>query len=284
MNPARDLLPDQDEVPPTVGPVPTLEDLSPGASSRIVRYIVTSTLERGVAPTAVVALYADLAGEAEAVRYADRRFMLREVPADWREIENRVMDIEEGARERGLDLAAAWRRATGVAMQGEDALEQLARLAGVRSSVHRESRSIFDDPEDLDELDEVDLEAAQRESMHDRAPELLDLSAEAQRRIRRFAIEERLEHGLAAIELLDLYRGLEQDFDERARQYLDLVYVDHQPPADWIDLQAEAGRVSDVAEARGRDAGRMYADLLRASPGIEPTLALRLLFERLLAG
>ena len=263
--------------------MPTLADLSPEASGRIVRYIVTSTLERGVAPTAVVALYADLAGDERAVRYADRRFMLREVPLDWRDIENRVLDLEETARERGLDLAAAWRRATGVAMQGEDALEQLARLAGVRSSASRVQRSIFDDPEDLDELEEIDLESAQREPMRDRAPELLDLSTEAQHRIRRFAIEERLERGLPPIELLDLYRLFELDADERSKQYLDLVYVEHQPPPDWLDLQSEAGRVLDLAAARGRDAGRMFADLLRTSPGIEPTLALRLLFERLLS-
>ena len=47
-------------------------------------------------------------------------------------------------------------------------------------------------------------------------------------------------------------------------------------------MQSEAGRVMDLAEARGRDAGRMYADMLRSSPGIEPMYALRLLFERLL--
>jgi hypothetical protein len=265
-----------------VGPAPTLDDLTPEASGRIVRYIVTSTLERGVAPTAVVALYADLAGDEQAVRYADRRFMLREVPPDWREIENRVLDLEDGARERGLDLAAAWRRATGVAMQGQDALEQLARLAGLRSSA-RPQRSIFDDPEDLDELDDdVDLDAASREVMLDRAPDLLDLSADAQQRIRRFAIEERLEHGLPPVELLDLYRGFELEHDERARQYLDLIYVEREPPADWLDLQAEAGRVIDAAEARGRDAGRLFADMLRASPGIEPAVALRLLLERLI--
>lgn len=285
MNSTQDLLPDQEgQTSAAAEPMPTLADLSPEASGRIVRYIVTSTLERGVAPTAVVALYADLAGDERAVRYADRRFMLREVPPDWRDIENRVLDLEETAHERGLDLAAAWRRATGVAMQGEDALEQLARLAGVRSSASRVQRSIFDDPEDLDELEEIDLESAQREPMRDRAPELLDLSTEAQHRIRRFAIEERLERGLPPIELLDLYRLFELDADERAKQYLDLVYVEHQPPPDWLDLQSEAGRVLDLAAARGRDAGRMFADLLRTSPGIEPTLALRLLFERLLSG
>jgi len=89
---------------------------------------------------------------------------------------------------------------------------------------------------------------------------------------------------LPAVELLDLYRGFENDEDDRARQYLDLVYVEHRPPADWIDLQSEAGRVIDVAEARGRDAGRLFAETLRASPGLEPTAALRLVLERLLRG
>jgi len=286
VNATQDVLPEQQDDPSAapIGPPPSLVDLSPEASGRIVRYIVTSTLERGVAPTAVVALYADLAGDEQAVRYADRRFMLREVPEDWREVENRVLDLEDGARERGLDLAAAWRRATGVAMQGQDALEQLARLAGIRSAA-RAQRSIFDDPDDLDELEDIDdLETAQRAAILDRSPELFDLTPDAQQRIRRFAIEERLERGLPAVELLDLYRGFEHDEDDRARQYLDLVYVEHRPPADWIDLQSEAGRVIDVAEARGRDAGRLFAETLRASPGLEPTAALRLVLERLLRG
>ena len=37
-----------------------------------------------------------------------------------------------------------------------------------------------------------------------------------------------------------------------------------------------------MAEARGRDAGRLFADLLRTSPGIEPLAALHILLERLL--
>ena len=289
MNSARDLDPrslqdmDADGPPAGVEPIPTLDDLSPEATGRIVRYIVTSTLERGVAPNAVVALYADLAGEPQAVRYADRRFMLREMPADWRDVENRVLDMEFSARERGLDLAAAWRRATGVAMQGQDALEQLARLAGVRTtSTSQQQRSIFDDPEDLDELEALDVETDSYVRLADREPDLLDLTTDAQVRIRRFAIEERLERGLPPVELLDLYRGFEIEGDMRAQQYLDRVYVEREPPVDWLDLQAEAGRVIDVAEARGRDAGRLYADLLRASPGMEPVTALHLILERLL--
>src|SRR5438128_1611228 len=116
----------------------------------------------------------------------------------------------------------------------------------------------------------------------DRLPELFDLEADAQQRIRRFAIEERLERGLPPVELLDLYRGFEIAGDERAQQYLDRVYVEREPPGDWLDLQSEAGRLVDLAEARGRDAGRLFADLLRTSPAIEPMTAVRLLMERLI--
>jgi hypothetical protein len=288
MNAARDLdprpldEPQLDDSPERIAPQPSLEDLSPESSGRIVRYIVTSSLEHGVAPTAVVALYADLAGDELAVRYADRRFMLREVPADWRDIENRVVDLELGARERGLDLAAAWRRASGVAMHGQDALEQLTRLAGVRSTSAQRHRSIFDDPEDLDELEDDEALDAFHERLVDREPDLIDLDAEAQQRIRRFAIEERLERGLPPVELLDLYRYLDRAGDMRAQQYLDRIYVEQLPPPDWVDLQSEAGRLVDMAAARGRDAGRLFADLLRTSPSLDSMAALQILLERLI--
>jgi hypothetical protein len=281
-----DTSPADEEAVASVGPQPELVDLRPEAAGRIVHFIVTSTLQRGLAPTAVVALYADLAGDEQAVRYADQRFILKQMPPDWREIENRTLELEDSARLRGLDLAAAWRRATGVAMRGEDALEQLARLAGVRPTPaqHRSERSIFDDPDDLDELEnEADYEIDLRERLEDYPPDLIDLTDSSQRRIRRYAIEERLEHGLPAVELLELYRNLELEDDRRAQQYLDRVFVDHAPPGDWLDLQDEAGRVLDAADLRGRDAGHMYADLLRSSPGMEPVTALRLILERLLS-
>ncbi len=273
--------PSADDPLTPIDPQPALDDLVPESSSRIVRYIVTSSLEHGVAPNAVVGLYADLAGDELAVRYADRRFILREVPPDWREVENRVADLEESARDRGVDLAAAWRRATSVAMHPQDALEQLARLAGVPNPGAQRQRSIFDDPDDLDELEEDPGFEAAYTRLIERDPDLFDLASDAQSRIRRFAIEERLEHGLAPVELIDLYRGFEIAGDERAQQYLDRVYVEHTPPSDWLELQSEAGRLMDMAEARGRDAGRLFADLLRTSPGLEPVTALRLLEERL---
>jgi hypothetical protein len=208
--------------------------------------------------------------------------MLREVPPDWRDVENRVVDLEQTARERGLDLAAAWRRASGVAMHGQDPLEQLARLAGApTTAAGQRERSIFDDPEDLDELEDLPVDGFYDRLM-DRLPDLFDLALEAQQRIRRFAIEERLEHGLPPVELIDLYRGFEMAGDFRAQQYLDRVYVEHEPPPDWLEVQSEAGRLVDMAEARGRDAGRLFADLLRTSPALEPMAGMRLLMERLI--
>src|SRR5258708_16675027 len=156
--------------------------------------------------------------------------MLREGPPDWREVENRVADLEMTARERGLDLAAAWRRATGVAMHGQDPLEQLTRLAGVRNPAAQRQRSIFDDPEDLDALEDEDALDAFHDRLADREPDLIDLDAEAQQRIRRFAIEERLERGLPPVELLDLYRHPDLAADLRAPPYLDRLYGRPAPP------------------------------------------------------
>jgi hypothetical protein len=271
----------QPDPPQAVEPAPTLAHLSPEAHGRLVHFIVTSTLERGLAPTAIVALYADLAGEELAVRYADQRFILKTVPEDWREVENRVLDLEAGARARGLDLAAAWRRAMGVAVHGQDPLEQLARLAGTGTTTPPVQRSIFDDPEDLDELEELDPLEIDLRRLPDREPDLVDLTADAQARLRRFAIEERLEHGLPPVELLELYRAFEVAGDERARQYLDRLYIQHEPPDDWLDIQTLASQAMDLADSRGHDAGRLYADVLRASPGIEPLVALRIVVERL---
>src|SRR6202011_6226870 len=109
--------------------------------------------------------------------------------------------------------------------------------------------SIFDDPEDMDELeDDEERFDAFHDRLTDRQPDLFDLGDEAQRRIRRFAIEERLEHGLAPVELIDLYRGFDLSGDLRPQRYFDRVLVGGDPPSDWIDLQSEAGRIVDLAE------------------------------------
>lgn len=274
------------EPPPPVGPTPTLADLQEEPRQRLVRFIVTSTLGGGVAPTEVIALYADLAGDTEAIRYADQRFMLRQMPPDWRDVEDRVSDLDESARARGVDLAAAWRRALSVAVDlgAEDPLERLARLAGSPSGGSiRAARSIFDDPEDLDALED-EADEALRHPLEGRLPDLVDLARSAQARIRRFGIEERLEHGLPPIELLELYRAFELAEDDRARQYLDRIFVEREPPPDWLDLQAEAGKVMDLAAARGRDAGRLFAAVVGSSAELDPLVALHMVAERLLLG
>lgn len=268
-----------------IGPVPTLQDLTGKVRARITHFIISSTLGGGVAPTAVIALYADLDGDEQATRYVDQRFTLKVVPPGWREVEDRVVDLADASRARGQDLATAWQRANAVAIRSEEPLDQLARLAGVSSNLLRPGRSIFDDPEDLDEEElGSEEEGARYPRLDHREPDLEDLEISAQARIRRFAIEERLEHGLPAVELLDLYRGFELSGDDRARQYLDRVYVDESLPLDWQDLQAEARRTMDLADYRGKDAGRLYADVLRGSTGMDPVVALRVVAERLELG
>jgi len=127
-------------------------------------------------------------------------------------------------------------------MATEDTLEQLSRLAGVRASASRTQRSIFDDPDDLDELeDDADFEASFRVPMLDRLPELIDLAADAQQRIRRFAIEERLERGLPPIELLELYRGVELvDDEERNSIWTAATSSTSHPPTGSICSQKRA--------------------------------------------
>jgi hypothetical protein len=219
-----------------LGPPPLLRDLEPDSRARITAFIIATALGGGSAPTAVMELYANLAGDEPAVRYADRRFMAREIPPDWRDIEERVVELDDAAHQRGVDLAAAWRRASGVAVDVDDPLEHLERLAGSAGVRVKAQRSIFDDPEDLDELEEDD--SSLREAISGRLPDLADLGFEAQGRIRQYAIEEKLEHGLAPVEMLELYRFFEGLDDDRARQYLDRVFVDRELPNDWLDLQA----------------------------------------------
>lgn len=269
-----------DAAPGPIAPPPTLETLSPAARSRVSHFIIGNALGSGAAPIAVIALYTDLAGDELAIRYVDQRFVLRQVPPGWREVEDRVADLESAAWSRGVDLAAAWQRAQGVAILADDPFEQLSRLAGTASNTGPSQRSIFDDPEDLDLLD-PEPDESRHPLMVDRLPDILDLASPAQQKIRRFIIEERLEHGLPPSELQDLYRGFENAGDERSRQYLDRVFVHHEIPADWEDLKQQAGRVVRLAESQGRDAGRIFADVYRGSPGTDPAFALRLVTERL---
>lgn len=272
------------DAPIPVGPPPALSSLTHAGRQRIVRFIATSALGGGVAPTEVIALYADLAGEPEAILYVDQRFVLRELPSDWRAVEDRVLDLEDLARSRGVDLAAAWRRVKDIApgFNETDALEDLARLAGMPGTGGaRSARSIFDDPDDLDGSGGHDDSLELHQPLAGRAPDLVDLDPAAQLRIRRFAIEERLERGLAPIELLDLYRAIDDAGDLRAHQYLDRTFVDRDPPPDWLDLQAEAQKVLDLAQARGRDAGRLFSTVTGGRLDMDPLVALQMVVERL---
>lgn len=270
------------------GPPPTLADLSEAARARLIHFIVTTTLAAGAPPVEVAALYADLAGDEQAVRYADERFMHRQVPPGWHDVQDRVVILEEAARTRGVDLAGSWLGATDAALGTTDPLGYLARLAGLPADVERRAqRSIFDDPDDLDNLDnlaESDLDDEARLPLLDREPDLVDIEAHAQSQIRRFAIEERLEGGLPPFELLELYRQLEIAEDDRARQYLDRIFVQRDPPPDWLNLQARARRAVEEAAARGKDAARIYASVMRSFSGMDPLVALERTMALIISG
>ena len=99
-----------------------------------------------------------------------------------------------------------------------------------------------------------------------------------------YLVEERLENGLAPSELMELYRRLELEADVRARRYLDRVYVDGESLSEWRVIQARADEVRNLAERRGRDAGRLFAQALR-SAGAMPTLdVLDLVRDQLVRG
>src|SRR5829696_8490656 len=106
---------DPEELLLTSEPAPTLVDLSPASRNRVRRFIIHSALAGGANVEAVAALYADLNDDERANRYLDGRFMLRQVPRDWRSVEDEVLDLADAARRQGVDLAAAWRRAQDVA-------------------------------------------------------------------------------------------------------------------------------------------------------------------------
>jgi hypothetical protein len=257
---------DPEELLLTSEPAPTLVDLSAASRNRVRRFIIHSALTGGANVESVAVLYADLNDDERANRYLDGRFMLRQVPHDWRSFEDEVLDLADAARRQGVDLASAWRRAQDVAGEpdDEDPMDALTRLAGVEVG-RTSTRSIFDDPENLDEEEErTDLDRLVAFPAG-RVPALHELTATAQESIRLYVVEERLERGLAPAELMELYRHLDLADDERARQYLDRVFVDGDVPVEWEALQSEADVVLDLASRRGKDAGRVFTDARRGS-------------------
>ncbi len=269
---------------PVAEPELRLGDLSPRSRNRVRRFIIYSVLSGGATGEAVAGLYADLADDPRATRYLDSRFLLRRVPPEWRQFEDEVLDLTEAAHQRGLDLAATWRRVQEIAKDqpDEDPMDALARLAGAEIN-RRPVRSIFDDPEDLDSYDdEEDNESrAYAPFAPGHVPSLYDLAPPSQERIRLYIIEERLEHGLPPAELMELYRYLDTEGDERARQYLDRVFVEGDVPLEWQGIQLQADEVAELAARRGKEAGRLFAEARRRSSALSALELLQLLRDEL---
>jgi hypothetical protein len=272
-----------DDTPQEPSP-PALSDLAAYSRNRVRRFIIQSALFGGATGEMVAGLYADLADDEGAGRYLDARFLLRRIPPDWRLAEDAVLDLADAARERGVDLAAVWRRAEAIATEQpeEDPMDALARLAGVEVQ-RRPARSMFDDPEDLDAYDDGDEDLDLLAPFPPgRLPGLRDLSVRAQEAIRLYVVEDRLERGLAPVTLMELYRGLDNEGDERGRQYLDRVFVDGEIPNDWREVQVAADEVFELATRRGRDPGRLFAEARRGRGGLAALEILTSLRDQLL--
>ncbi len=259
-----------------------LADLGVVSRNRIRRFIIHSALAGGANVEAVASLYADLSDDPPANRYLDGRFLLRRVPPDWRVVEDEVLDLAEMARRQGVDLAAAWRRTQEVAaaQPEDDPTDALARLAGVEVVSHS-TRSIFDDPENLDDYQDPVYLDRLAPFGPGRQPALHELTPNAQEAIRLYVVEERLEYGLAPAELMELYRHLDLDGDERARQYLDRVYVDGDVPVEWEAIQQQADDTRELASRRGKDAGRVFSEARRRDSGVPVLELLRIIRHQL---
>ena len=235
-----------------------LADLSEAASDRIRRFVADSTVKGGASPADVADLYtaAEIVGDARATAYLDGRYVHGELPSDWRELQD--------------DLTAVHRDAP----RGTSGEGLLARLDQDRRSAQT-PRSIFDDPEDLDE--DVDETAAR---MSDRDPRLADLSQEARRSIERHLVAEVLGYGVAPIRTMELRDTLDAAGDERALQYLDLPFERGERPPDWDELRDRALRLRARLERRGWDSAELFAQVEAAHRGLEARELLAVLEER----
>jgi hypothetical protein len=236
-------------------PVLGIDDLAPAAVDRIRRFMAESTVRGGASPADVADLYTsqEIVDDDEATAYLDRRFVHGENLEDWRELQDRLSSAY-------LD-----------GMPGTTAgllLDNVTMLAARQ----RANRSIFDDP-DEDEL----LEELQTERIEGRDPLLADLSETSRRAIERYIVSDVLYYGIAPYRVMELREGLRTDGDDRALQYLDLPFELGDRPTDWDRLRDHALMVRARLERRGIDPGDAYGQLDVGNPTAQATELLVLL-------
>jgi hypothetical protein len=241
------LLPD---IPPT-----GLDDLGPAAADRIRLFMAESTVRGGASPADVADLYTsqEIVDDDQATAYLDRRFVHGEVVGDWREFQDRLSSAY-------LD-----------SVPGTSAETLLANVSLLEAR-QQSNRSIFDDPDEdelLDELLTMRIEG--------RDPLLGDLGETSRRAIERYIISEVLCYGIAPYKVMELREGLRTEGDERALQYLDLPFELGDRPADWDRLRDRALMVRARLEMRGVDSGEAYGQLDVGNPNADADELLALL-------
>jgi hypothetical protein len=232
-----------------------MSDLSDPAVERIRRFLAASTVKGGASPADVADLYMapEIVADHGATKYLDRRFVQGEMPADWRHLQD--------------DLTAAHFEAP-VGTTGEGLLAQ----ADARQTTEDRPRSIFDDPDDLEE-DRADTSAR----LVGREPALADLGEEGRRAIERHVVAEVLNYGLPPVAEMQLRDMLDATGDERSIQYLDLPFEHGERPEDWDELRDRAIRLRAALEARGQDAADLLAKIESSRPDLDARGLLTLL-------
>lgn len=217
--------------------VPRLDTISASASARIRRFLADSTVKGGASPADVADLYTapEIMADTDATAYLDRRFVHGDMPSDWR----RVQDDLNAAR---YDAPPGL---TGEAL--------LARSV-IGEAGWQPARSMFDDPEELDEA--VENRGA---VLLDRDPTLEDLTPDGRRAIERLLVAEVLGFGIAPIKIMELRELLDASDDARGLQYLDLPTDRGERPADWDSLRDRAARLRGRLSAAGHDPGDLFA-------------------------
>jgi len=235
-----------------------MDDLSSAAADRIQHFMADSTVRGGASPADVADLYTsqEIVDDDEATAYLDRRFVHGEVLADWRSFQDQL----SGAY---LDAPPG--------TTGEGLLERVRHF----EDLLRRPRSIFDDPDEDEILDE-DL----GERMEDRDPRLADLTEAGRRAVERHIISEVLCYGVAPYKVMQLREALRTDGDERALQYLDLPFELGDRPVDWDGLRDRALMVRSHLEGIGVDPADTYGQVETTHPNAEAAELLTLLEER----
>lgn len=231
-----------------------LDDLSPGASERIRRFMAESTVRGGSSPGDVAGLYTsqEIVDDDDATSYLDRRFVHGEMPADWRQFQDELSNVYLDGR------------------PGASADALLARLRDQSARV-TSGRSIFDDPDDDDEF----FDTYDTTRLEGRDPNLSDLDPLTRRAIERYIVSDVLCYGVAPYRVMQLREEFRAAGDERALQYLDLPFELGDRPGDWDSLRDRALMLRSRLEGIGVDPSDAYAQTDNAQPDLDADDLLR---------